>query len=72
MLQDKKFIKVYYRTHKSYPKYKTHGTTIKTLFAELYNIKKCLKKLAPIIHKIFEIPLSHYDKFINNVKKKNI
>ena len=61
----KNFIRVdiIYRTHKSYPKYKAPGTTIKTLFAELYNIKKCLKKSAPIIHNIFEIPLSHYDKF---------
>jgi hypothetical protein len=33
------------------------------LFSELNNIKNCLKKSAPIIEKIFEIPLSKFKKF---------
>ena len=61
----KYFIKVdhNYKINKSYPKYKNSNSKIKSLFAELFNIKKCLKKSAPIIHKIFEVPLSDFDKF---------
>ena len=51
-------------THlRSYPKYKSHKAIMKTIFAELYNIKKCLKKSAPLISQIFELPLSDFDKF---------
>ena len=48
---------------KSLNKYKNPNTIMKSLFAELYNIKKCLRKSAPIINKIFEYPLSKYEKF---------
>ena len=37
--------------------------TIKNLFCELQNIKNCLRRTAPIIEKIFEVPLSKYQKF---------
>jgi len=37
--------------------------TIKNLFCELKNIKNCLRRTAPIIEKIFEGPLSKYQKF---------
>ena len=37
--------------------------TIKNLFCELKNIKNCLRRTAPIIEKIFEVPLSKYQKF---------
>ena len=36
---------------------------VKNLFYELKNIKNCLEKTAPIIEKIFEIPLSEFEKF---------
>ena len=36
---------------------------IKNLFCELKNIKNCLRRTAPIIEKIFEVPLSKYQKF---------
>ena len=53
--------------HKSYPKYKEklkeEDSNIKTLFIELYNIKRCLKKSSPIIEKIFEIPLTNFEHF---------
>ena len=48
---------------KSLNKYKNPNTIMKSLFAELYNIKKCLRKSAPIINKIFEYPLSKYERF---------
>ena len=38
-------------------------TTVKNLFCELKNIKNCLEKTAPIIERIFEIPLSEFEKF---------
>ena len=38
-------------------------STIKNLFCELKNIKNCLRRTAPIIEKIFETPLSKYQKF---------
>ena len=53
-------------THRSIPKMKKifdYYTTVKSLFCELKNIKNCLEKTAPIIEKIFEIPLSDYEKF---------
>ena len=37
--------------------------TVKNLFCELKNIKNCLRRTAPIIEKIFELPLSKYEKF---------
>ena len=37
--------------------------TIRNLFYELKNIRNCLEKTAPIIEKIFEIPLSEFEKF---------
>jgi len=37
--------------------------TIKNLFCELKNIRNCLRRTAPIIEKIFEVPLSKYQKF---------
>jgi len=52
--------------HRSIPKKKKnfdYYTTVKNLFHELKNIKLCLEKTAPIIEKIFELPLSEYDKF---------
>ena len=53
-------------SHKSYPKKKRifdYYITIKNLFCELRNIKNCLEKTAPLIEKIFEIPLSEFEKF---------
>ena len=49
----------------SYPKIKkfNYYQVIKNLFCELKNIRNCLRKTAPIIEKIFEIPLSKYAKF---------
>jgi len=49
----------------SYPKIKkfNYYQVIKNLFYELKNIRNCLRKTAPIIEKIFEIPLSKYAKF---------
>ena len=49
----------------SYPKIKkfNYYRVIKNLFCELKNIRNCLRKTAPIIEKIFEIPLSKYAKF---------
>ena len=38
-------------------------TTVRNLFYELKNIRNCLEKTAPIIEKIFEIPLSEFEKF---------
>ena len=52
--------------HKSYPKKKRifdYYITVKNLFCELRNIKNCLEKTAPLIEKIFEIPLSDFEKF---------
>jgi NADH:ubiquinone oxidoreductase subunit len=52
--------------YKSYPKQKRnfyYYGTVKSLFYELKNIKNCLEKTAPIIEKIFEIPLSGFEKF---------
>ena len=37
--------------------------TVKNLFCELKNIRNCLRRTAPIIEKIFELPLSKYPKF---------
>ena len=48
---------------KSPNKYKNPNSIMKSLFAELYNIKKCLRKSSPIINKIFEYPLSQYERF---------
>ena len=55
-----------HENHWSYPKFKKnidYYYTIKNLFCELKNIKNCLEKSAPIIEKIFEVPLSEFDKF---------
>ena len=52
--------------HSSYPKRRKifdYYSTVKNLFSELKNIKNCLEKTAPIIEKIFEIPLSEFEKF---------
>ena len=52
--------------YKSYPKRKRifdYYITVKNLFCELRNIKNCLEKTAPLIEKIFEIPLSEFEKF---------
>jgi len=49
--------------YRSFPKYNNCNPGIRTLFVELYNIKQCLTKSAPIIEKIFETPLSTMDKF---------
>ena len=43
--------------------YLDYYMVIKTLFNKLKDIKNCLKKAAPIIEKIFELPLSYFDKF---------
>ena len=51
---------------KSIPKRKKifdYFATVKNLFYELKNIKNCLEKTAPLIEKIFENPLSEFDKF---------
>ena len=53
----------YSSLNKSYPKYNKYNTKIKKIFSELFNIKKCLRKSAPIINKIFELPLSKFEKF---------
>ena len=37
--------------------------TVKNLFFELKNIKNCLRRTAPIIEEIFEVPLSKFPKF---------
>ena len=49
----------------SYPKIKkfNYFLLVKNLFCELKNIKNCLRKTAPIIEKIFNLPLSKYTKF---------
>ena len=52
--------------HQSIPKKKRifdYYITVKNLFCELRNIKNCLEKTAPLIEKIFEIPLSEFEKF---------
>ena len=48
--------------HTSCPKNSRYSPLL-GLFSELNNIKNCLKKSAPIIEKIFEIPLSKFKKF---------
>ena len=49
----------------SYPKIKQfkYYLVVKNLICELKNIRNCLKITAPLIEKIFEEPLSKYDKF---------
>ena len=49
--------------NENYTKIEEEDSVLKTLFIELYNIKKCLKKSSPIIDKIFEIPLSKFETF---------
>ena len=52
--------------NRSYPKRKkvfNYYITVKNLFCELKNIKNCLEKSAPVIEKIFEIPLAEFEKF---------
>ena len=49
--------------NENYTKTEEEDSVLKTLFIELYNIKKCLKKSSPIIDKIFEIPLSKFETF---------
>ena len=44
-------------------KYFDYYMVIKNLFYKLKDIKNCLKKSAPIIEKIFELPLSEFEKF---------
>ena len=53
----------YSNLNKSYPKYNKYNTKIKKVFSELFNIKRCLKKSSPVISKIFEFPLSKFEKF---------
>ena len=50
----------------SYPKLKkkfNYFLVVKNLICELKNIKNCLRKTAPIIEKIFELPLSKFEQF---------
>ena len=50
----------------SYPKLKkkfNYFLVVKNLICELKNIKNCLRKTAPIIEKIFEVPLSKFEHF---------
>ena len=62
-------IKEYFKTgnriavHSNSPKNNSRYSPLLGLFSELNNIKNCLKKSAPIIEKIFEIPLSKFKKF---------
>ena len=52
--------------HSSYPKRRKifdYYATVKNLFSELKNIKNCFEKTAPIIEKIFENPLSEFERF---------
>ena len=52
-----------YRTSPKKYKYLDYYMIIKNLFYKLKEIKNCLKKAAPIIEKIFELPLSEFEKF---------
>ena len=38
-------------------------SVVKNLFNKLRHVKICLKKVAPIIEKVFELPLSEFEKF---------
>jgi len=51
------------RNHSQKRKYFDYYIAIKNLFCQLKNIKNCLEKTAPIIEKVFEIPLSEFEKF---------
>ncbi len=51
------------RNHSQKRKYFDYYIAIKNLFCELKNIKSCLERTAPIIEKVFEIPLSEFEKF---------
>ena len=51
------------RHHSGKRKYFDYYIAIKNLFCELKNIKSCLERTAPVIEKVFEIPLSEFDKF---------
>ena len=51
------------RNHSQKRKYFDYYIAIKNLFCELKNIKSCLARAAPIIEKVFEIPLSEFEKF---------
>jgi len=51
------------RNHSHKRKYFDYYIAIKNLFCELKNIKSCLERTPPIIERIFEIPLSEFEKF---------
>ena len=51
------------RNHSQKRKYFDYYIAIKNLFCQLKNIKNCLEKTAPNIEKVFEIPLSEFEKF---------
>jgi len=40
-----------------------YSSVVKNLFNKLRHVKICLKKVAPIIEKVFEFPLSEFEKF---------
>ena len=40
-----------------------YSSVVKNLFKALKHVKICLKKVAPIIEKVFELPLSEFEKF---------
>ena len=59
------------KIYRSYYKYKSNYNYLNNLFSELYNIKIILKKSAPIIEKVFETPLSSFEKLsIEECEKK--
>ena len=51
------------RNHSGKKRYFDYYMAVKNLFCELKNIKSCLERTAPIIEKVFEIPLSEFEKF---------
>ena len=44
-------------------KFDFYFSVVKNLFNKLKHVKICLKKVAPIIEKVFELPLSEFEKF---------
>ena len=44
-------------------KFDFYYSVVKNLFNRLKHVKNCLKKVAPIIEKVFELPLSEFEKF---------
>ena len=51
------------RNHSEKRKFFDYYTAVTNLFCEIKNIKNCLERTAPIIEKVFEIPLSEFEKF---------